>query len=530
MRLWVWTGLLSACGNVSSSPDAPPPKTVANLTVTAAGTGTVVSSPPGITCPGTCAADFPIGSAVTLTASSTAPISFAGWSGACAAGRRDCELSLDADATVTATFAMAGEKRWLLTAGAASTTTASNAHAIAARGGDLVLVGRVNGVTSVGGMPTTAAGLLIARLDSDGKAKWVKSIPGPAALEGALDAAGNVYVAGFFDAPTDFGAGEVAPNASSTDAFVAKYDGETGAYLWAKPLGGTFFDFATALAVEPETGDVLVGGSFSRTVNFGGGDITSAGGDTDDIFVARYAAANGAYVWAKTFGNASNEQLYGLAADGSGGVGLAGTYTGTMMMDSMLLPGNAQSNGVFAKLTTATGAVQLAKPLGGANTDSAHNVTVDRAGNWLVVGRYTVPADVGGAPLPAGQTFVAKYTPAGAHLWSRGLTGQALRVAVDSFDDAVVAGNFTGTFDLSGATLSSAGMSDAFVVKLAGSGGATVWAQRFGGASNDQGNGLGVDSLDRPYVAGTFTGFAEFADETPTSKGVNDLYVISLVP
>lgn len=530
MRSWVWSVALAACGNVSSEPDAPPPKTVANLTVTAAGTGVVVSEPAGITCPGTCAADFPLGAAVTLTATAMAPTSFVGWSGDCAPGRRDCMLSLDDDRTVTASFAMAGGKRWLLTAGAQSTTTASNAHAMAARGGDLVLIGRVNGITNVGGMPTTSAGLLIARLDSDGNAKWVKSIPGPAALEGALDDAGNVYVAGFFDAPTDFGAGEVTPAANSTDAFVAKYDGETGAYVWAKPLGGTFFDFATALAVELGTGDVIVGGSFSRTVNFGGGDVTSAGGDTDDIFVARYAAANGAYVWAKTFGNANTEQLYGLATDGSGGVGLAGTYTGTMMMDSMLLTGNTQSNGVFAKLAGTNGAVQLAKPLGGTNTDSAHNITVDRAGNWLVVGRYTVPADVGGAPLPAGETFVAKYTPAGAHLWSRGLSGQALRVAADSFDDAVIAGNFSGTFDLAGATLSSAGMSDAFVAKLAGSGGGTVWAKRFGGASNDQGNGLAVDGLDRPYVAGTFTGFAEFENETPTSAGVNDLYVISLEP
>jgi hypothetical protein len=50
---------------------------------TGTGTGKVTSSPPGISCPGTCAAVFPVGTAVTLNALPDTSSTFAGWSGAC---------------------------------------------------------------------------------------------------------------------------------------------------------------------------------------------------------------------------------------------------------------------------------------------------------------------------------------------------------------------------------------------------------------------------------------------------------------
>jgi uncharacterized repeat protein (TIGR01451 family) len=76
------------------------------LTVTKAGsgTGTVTSSPGGISCGSVCAASFPTGTAVTLTAAPASGSSFTGWSGACA-GASTCTVTVDAAKSVTATFA-----------------------------------------------------------------------------------------------------------------------------------------------------------------------------------------------------------------------------------------------------------------------------------------------------------------------------------------------------------------------------------------------------------------------------------------
>jgi len=73
------------------------------LTVTATGNGTVVSSPGGISCPGSCSAPFQEGATVVLTATASTGSTFTGWSGACT-GSGGCSLALGADATVTAQF------------------------------------------------------------------------------------------------------------------------------------------------------------------------------------------------------------------------------------------------------------------------------------------------------------------------------------------------------------------------------------------------------------------------------------------
>jgi hypothetical protein len=76
------------------------------ITSTFGGTGTVGSSPGGISCPGTCSASFGQGTVVTLTATPTGSFSvFGGWSGAPGCGASPtCSVTLNADTSVTATF------------------------------------------------------------------------------------------------------------------------------------------------------------------------------------------------------------------------------------------------------------------------------------------------------------------------------------------------------------------------------------------------------------------------------------------
>ena len=74
----------------------------AHVTVTTSGSGTITSTPAGISCPSTCAADF-TSSPVSLTATPATNQMFAGWSGACS-GTGGCSLTLDAAKAVTGAF------------------------------------------------------------------------------------------------------------------------------------------------------------------------------------------------------------------------------------------------------------------------------------------------------------------------------------------------------------------------------------------------------------------------------------------
>jgi phospholipase C len=94
------TVTMSAAESVSATFNAGIGLTVAE---SGTGTGAVTSSPAGITCPGTCSAEFAPNSQVTLTATPNSNYSFVGWGGNCS-GTSACTVTLSASESITATF------------------------------------------------------------------------------------------------------------------------------------------------------------------------------------------------------------------------------------------------------------------------------------------------------------------------------------------------------------------------------------------------------------------------------------------
>ena len=70
------------------------------------GSGTVTSTPAGITCGSTCSANFTQGSLVTLTATPDVSSTFAGWSGGGCSGTSTCTVIMNSAVSVTAAFAL----------------------------------------------------------------------------------------------------------------------------------------------------------------------------------------------------------------------------------------------------------------------------------------------------------------------------------------------------------------------------------------------------------------------------------------
>lgn len=69
------------------------------------GSGTVTSSPAGITCGTSCSASYPSGAVVTLKATAARGSTFKGWSGGGCTRRGSCTVTMTGPTTVTATFA-----------------------------------------------------------------------------------------------------------------------------------------------------------------------------------------------------------------------------------------------------------------------------------------------------------------------------------------------------------------------------------------------------------------------------------------
>ncbi|NVN90528.1 MAG: hypothetical protein HXX11_07960 [Desulfuromonadales bacterium] len=75
-----------------------------NSTNTGNGGGTVTSTPPGIACTGTCSAIYDAATQVTLIPTTNSDSFFSGWSGGGCSGTGSCQVAMNDETSVTATF------------------------------------------------------------------------------------------------------------------------------------------------------------------------------------------------------------------------------------------------------------------------------------------------------------------------------------------------------------------------------------------------------------------------------------------
>ncbi|MGD0885995.1 MAG: fibronectin type III domain-containing protein [Thermodesulfovibrionales bacterium] len=99
-----------AAGNQSAYSNQVSATTTGQYTLTTStagsGSGTVTSYPSGINCGTSCSGSYNAGTIVTLTATSASRSIFTGWSGGGCTGTGTCSISLNANAAVSAIFAM----------------------------------------------------------------------------------------------------------------------------------------------------------------------------------------------------------------------------------------------------------------------------------------------------------------------------------------------------------------------------------------------------------------------------------------
>ncbi len=361
-------------------------------------------------------------------------------------------------------------------------------------------------------------------------AGWARGFGGTAsdvAYGVALDGSGNAVMTGRIESSVDFGGGVVCP---PTAVFVSKYS-QSGAAMWSKCLGGDLGGGTGRAVAVDGNGNVLVTGKFSGTVDFGTGPITSAG--ATDIFLAKYSAA-GDPVWSRAFGGGMNDAGNGVAVDRGGNVVLIGTAGGGSDFGGGPIMANGYSI-VVAKFSP-TGAHLWSKGIGDSFSNSGNAVAVDPSGNIAVTGAFSGPADFGGGVLTSAgvDIFLAKLSPTGGHLWSRRF-GSALAVhagngvACDGSGNVLVTGSFENSIDLGAGWTTSFAHKDVFVAKYSPAG-AYLWSRLAGGLYDDAGRGIAVDRSGKVVVTGTFQAAVNFGTGSLISAGRTDIFVARYSP
>lgn len=368
-----------------------------------------------------------------------------------------------------------------------------------------------------------------------------------------VDAAGNVYVAGWTDSsdfPTTSGVVQknfkgIAPQA---DAFLAKFS-PTGALIFATYLGGTGDDGAAGVALEWNGNIYLVGSTNSEDFPTTVGALQTAYHGGGDAFVAKLTPSGNSLLFSTYLGGSGFEEVEStLAVDEQGNAYITGE---TSSIDFPVTSGAFQSSpgggydGFVAKISHMGTSLIFATYLGGSADDRGRGIALDAQNNVYVTGE-TKSANFPTSSNPfqkdykgAMDAFVTKFTLDGGMVYSSFLGGGnedgGHGIAVDGSGCAYITGEtYSDNFPTSPDALqkSQAAYSDAFITKVNPAGTALLYSTYLGGDGHDYGNAIAVDSGGKAYIAGQTdsTNFPVLKAFQPRKKGLSDAFVAKLNP
>ena len=353
-----------------------------------------------------------------------------------------------------------GVVQWVYTAGG---TGRDRGRKIALdSSGNIYVTGYYWSTVDFGGGNVTSNGnwdAFLLKLDSSGTFQWVKSYGSNSGndlgRDVAIDSNDNIYMLGTYRGTVDFGADDVV--ATDADIFLIKFN-SSGVFQWVYTAGGTGFDDSRALALDSNDNPYITG-SYSNTVNFGGGNITAA--NTNDLFILKLNSS-GTYQDIYTSNIDTTTKGKGLFVDSSGNIYATGTFQNTVNFGG----GNITSSGmdIYLLKLNSSFAFQWVKRFASGNGASGQAlglaVTVDDDGNVYSGGQIGGSYNLGGQSVVSGSNndvYIVKHDSSGTFQWSKTFGGsvggdgtdKAQDIVIDSNDFIITVGQAKGSTDFS---------------------------------------------------------------------------------
>jgi hypothetical protein len=344
--------------------------------------------------------------------------------------------------------------------------------------GNIYYTGTYSGAFSFGSVslpgPVGTSDVFITKFNSSGVCQWATYIGSSSTdqIGGIVADANGVYVVGNFSTTATFGGTISKTVVGSSDAYVAKINPATGAFVWVNAFGCSASEAGSAICLDGSDG-VYATGTFSglaaNTIASGPSStiaITPTSGNTADVFVAKFSRTTGYCSW-------WSQTASSVAATGEIGKGICytrknivvvGNYSGAATLGGISLPAPTSSDAFIARLDTTSGSwlsVQTASSSMATGTDVAVGCVYDTTTN---------------------ATYITGY-----------------------FGNGSASSGATTTITFGSTTLTSTGttnIDDIFVVRYDHINNAFKWARNYGGANFERSQGLSVDNYGGIYVFG----------------------------
>ena len=267
---------------------------------------------------------------------------------------------------------------------------------------------------------------------------------------------------------------------------------------------------------------------------------TSRGG-VEDAFVTKINS-DGSLGYSTYFGGSGSDKSLDVAVNSLGNAFIVGQTNSTNMptVNPAVVNNNSSggnASGFVAKIAADGQSLLYSTYLGDTGNEAARGVAVDQSGKAFVVGRTTSASNIatGSADQASyggsGDAFISIYDTSGNLNHSTYLGGasddRGNNIAVDSAGNYFVAGKTMGNFPTVSAAQGSIGGSyDAFVVKY-NSSNQKVFSTYLGGAGNDEATGIKSGTDGNFYVGGytASTSFPTVNAEQSVLNGSRDAFL-----
>ena len=301
--------------------------------------------------------------------------------------------------------------------------------------------------------------------------------------------------------------------------------------LYSFAYGETDIQDLTDLVVD-SAGNIIITGQAFNQINFGGGALNSAG--LGDVFLAKFDP-NGVHLWSFLYGDATNEIAWGIALDTSDNILITGLFGGNINFGGGALS-NAGGGEIFVAKFDPAGAHIWSRAYGGVGEDFGLRIEVDAGDNVFLTGVYGAAIDFGAGPLThngVSDVFLAKLNPAGSHIWSQGWGSVDDEQARALVLDATPAVYLAGQFENT-VSFGGAGLVSAgdqdIFIAAYDSSGAHQWSRRSGNTAADFVEDATIDNNGNVVVTGGFLISADFGGGALTSNGDADVFLARYDP
>ncbi len=212
-----------------------------------------------------------------------------------------------------------------------------------------------------------------------------------------------------------------------------------------------------------------------------------------------------------------------------------GSFWGTVIFGKDTMTSNGGTDIFIVKYGPDKKLVWAVKE-GGRKNDAGFGLCLDDLGNICITGYFSNTASFGfGSAHPINRggydIFITKYGPSGNLLWVKRQGGSGFDagydIAADKSGNVFVTGFFSDTLTIAGVQHVSVGRRDAFVAKYDKNGN-FIWFKQGGGAKDDYGDSISIDSAGNIVVEGMYIDQATFDGETVDEcfLGPHDFYAV----